>query len=161
MVYGLGSIHNFVNMDVRLIEYDSAEYEAMIGLRVTALLEPIGVPASYIDSEREKDDFFIGAFEGSEIIGCCILTRKDNHTLQLRQMAVIPHLRGRKIGVEIIRFAESVAKQNHYNILMMHARDPVIGFYEKCGYSIVGDQFFEVGMGHHKMQKELTAHQVS
>ena len=161
MVHGLWSIHNFVNMEIRIIEYGSAEYEAMIKLRVTALLEPIGVPASYIDRKKEKDDFFIGAFDGDEMIGCCILTRKDEEVLQLRQMAVRPHLQGKKIGAEIIRFAEFVAKQNHFNILMMHARDPVIGFYEKCGYRIVGEQFFEVGIGHHKMQKELTPHQVS
>jgi predicted GNAT family N-acyltransferase len=39
---------------------------------------------------------------------------------------------------------------------MMHARDPVIDFYKKCGYLIAGEQFFEVGMGHHKMQKQLS-----
>jgi predicted GNAT family N-acyltransferase len=38
---------------------------------------------------------------------------------------------------------------------MMHAREPVIDFYKKCGYAIEGDQFFEVGMAHHKMIKQL------
>lgn len=133
----------------------------MIQLRIKALLEPIGVPPSYINREKEKEDFFIGAYEGNDLIGCCILTRKDNKTIQLRQMAVLPKLQGKKIGAEIIRFAESTAIQNHFSILMMHARDPVIGFYERCGYHIAGDQFFEVGIGHHKMQKELTAHHVS
>ena len=40
-------------------------------------------------------------------------------------------------------------------MLMMHARDPVMEFYKKSGYEIVGDQFFEVGMGHHRMEKKL------
>jgi len=40
--------------------------------------------------------------------------------------------------------------------LMMHARDPVLNFYKKCGYEIYGEQFFEVGIGHHKMQKVLS-----
>jgi hypothetical protein len=38
---------------------------------------------------------------------------------------------------------------------MMHARNPVIDFYKKCGYDIVGPEFFEVGMGHHRMEKSL------
>src|SRR6476661_3779526 len=124
----------------------------MIQLRIKALLEPIGVPATYIDREKEKDDFFIGYFEGSEIIGCCILTPKDKVTIQLRQMAVRPGNQGKNIGRSIVAFAEEVARKNGFKMLMMHARDPVIDFYRKCGYEIEGPQFFEVGIGHHKMQ---------
>jgi GNAT superfamily N-acetyltransferase len=76
-------------------------------------------------------------------------------------MAVLQNFQGKNIGADIIRFAEATALNNGYKILMMHARDPVIGFYEKCGYKIIGDQFFEVGIGHHKMQKELLHLQVS
>jgi predicted GNAT family N-acyltransferase len=39
----------------------------------------------------------------------------------------------------------------------MHARDTVLSFYEKCGYQISGEQFFEVGIAHHKMQKEVAS----
>ncbi|MBD0374701.1 MAG: GNAT family N-acetyltransferase, partial [Flavisolibacter sp.] len=42
-----------------------------------------------------------------------------------------------------------------FDILIMHARNPVIEFYKKCGYTIVGEEFFEVGIAHHKMQKQL------
>ena len=127
----------------------------MINLRITQLLEPIGVPASYIEKEKEKNDFLIGAFENNEMIGCCVLTPRENGTIQLRQMAVRKDHRGKRIGAAIIEFAEKVATKNTFSILMMHARDPVITFYKKCGYEIEGEQFFEVGIGHHKMQKQL------
>ena len=127
----------------------------MIELRIRQLLEPIGVPASYIDREKEKDDIFIAAFEKEAMLGCCILTHKDEQKIQLRQMAVRSDLRGRGIGAAIIDFAEQWARKNHYTILMMHARDPVLDFYRKCGYQVVSEQFFEVGMGHHVMEKKL------
>jgi predicted GNAT family N-acyltransferase len=146
---------NFDCMEIRTIKHNSNEYEQMINLRVTQLLEPIGVPASYIEREKEQDDILIGAFEENEIIGCCVLTPKDKEILQLRQMAVKKELRGKGIGAAIIEFAEKVAKENNFSILMMHARDPVIDFYKKCGYEISGEQFFEVGIPHHKMQKKL------
>jgi N-acetylglutamate synthase-like GNAT family acetyltransferase len=142
-------------MQTKLIQHGSPEYEQMVKLRIEALLEPIGVSASYIDRENEKDDFFIGSFEDGQIIGCCILTPKDKHTVQLRQMAVRPDNQGKKIGRLIIAFAEEVASKKGFKILMMHARDAVIEFYRKCGYEIAGPKFFEVGMGHHKMQKVL------
>lgn len=127
----------------------------MIQLRIKALLEPIGVPAHYIIPEKEKNDFFIAAFEADKMIGCCVLTSQENRIIQLRQMAVLKEMQGRKIGAAIIQFAEKIAKKNGFTILMMHARNPVIEFYEKCGYQIAGEEFFEVGIGHYKMQKNL------
>jgi predicted GNAT family N-acyltransferase len=122
---------------------------------VTALLNPIGIPASYIDRENEKNDIFIGAFEAEEIVGCCVLTKKTDSVVQLRQMAVREDHREKRIGAAIIFFAEETARHEGYSVLMMHARDVVIGFYEKSGYEIAGEQFFEVGIGHHKMRKRL------
>jgi predicted GNAT family N-acyltransferase len=143
-------------MKIRILQHNSKEYEQMIDLRVTQLLEPIGVPASYIDKAKEQHDILIGAFEDDELIGCCILTPRDNAVLQLRQMAVHSDYRGKGIGLAIIEFAEEVARENQFSVLMMHARDPVIDFYKKCGYTVEGHQFFEVGIGHHKMQKQLS-----
>ena len=142
-------------MEIRLAEAGSKEYEAIVALRIKALLEPIGIPASYIVYENEKRDLFIGAWKDEELAGCCVLTHCDHDTIQLRQMAVAPGLQGKGIGRTIISFAEQLARQRGYQTLMLHARDPVIGFYQQCGYTISGPQFFEVGMGHHKMQRQL------
>jgi len=142
-------------MEIRIIPHNSNEYEQMIALRIAELLNPIGVPATYIDREKEKYDLLIGAFENGEIIGCCVLSPKSDETIQLRQMAVKDSSRGKGIGTGIIEFAEQVAKENNYTVLMMHARNPVIGFYKKNGYQISGSEFFEVGIPHHKMQKQL------
>ena len=143
-------------MNIRIIQHNSADYEQMIALRVSQLLNPIGVPASYIAIENEKNDFLIGAFENNEIIGCCVLTPAANRVIQLRQMAVLSDYRGKGIGAAIIRFAEKVANENNFSTLIMHARDPVIDFYKKCGYEIYDEPFVEVGIGHHKMKKQLS-----
>lgn len=142
-------------MEIKTLEHNSKEYEQMIQLRISQLLQPIGVPASYIDREGERQDILIGASENHEIIGCCVLTPKTNGVIQLRQMAVRSDYRGKGIGAAIIDFAEEVAKENGFTVLMMHARNPVVDFYRKCGYQIEGEEFFEVGIGHHKMQKQL------
>jgi N-acetylglutamate synthase-like GNAT family acetyltransferase len=142
-------------MNIRSIAHNRDEYDQMIDLRVTELLEPIGVPASYIDKEGEMTDILIGAFENNEMIGCCVLTARGNGVVQLRQMAVKGDYRGKGIGASIVDFAEGVARENGFTTLMMHARDPVVGFYEKSGYETYDEPFSEVGVGHHKMRKQL------
>lgn len=127
----------------------------MKALRLQVLLEPIGVPASYINPAKESQDSLIAAFEDEEMVGCCILSKVDDATLQLRQMAVDTKSQGTGIGTAIILFAEEESRKQNYTCLMMHARDVVIPFYEKCGYVVAGDQFFEVGISHHRMEKSL------
>ena len=75
-------------MIVRLIDYSSPDYAAMIDLRMDVLLNPIGIPRAYINTELEKEHLLIGAFENNELIGCCILTPIDEGLIQLRQVAV-------------------------------------------------------------------------
>jgi len=147
--------NNFGAMEIKTLEHNSKEYEEMVRLRISQLLQPIGVPESYINREGEKGDVLIGAFENGEMIGCCVLTPKNNGEMQLRQMAVRSDYRGRRIGAAIIEFAEQVTREKGFSVLMMHARNPVIEFYKRCGYQIDGKEFFEVGIGHHKMQKTL------
>ncbi|MBA2328159.1 MAG: GNAT family N-acetyltransferase [Flavisolibacter sp.] len=127
----------------------------MIELRLNVLLEPIGVPATYIEREQEKDDLLIGAFNEDIIVGCCVLTPGNKDVIQLRQMAVLTALHGKGVGAAIVEFAEDIAASNGFKILMMHARSVVVDFYRKCGYEIVGDEFEEVGIKHYKMQKKL------
>jgi len=143
-------------MIIKIIKPGTTEYKQMIDLRITALLDPIGVPAHYIVPEKEKDDILIAAMEGTDMIGCCILTPAGKGQVQLRQMAVRSDQQGKHIGASIIAFAEKTAKENNFNTLTMNARNPVIGFYEKCGYQITGNEFYEVGIAHHKMQKNLS-----
>ena len=88
-------------MQVHFIQTDTKEYDDMVNLRMKVLLDPIGIPRSYINPE-EKDDILLGAFENDVLIGCCILTHVDEETLQLRQMAVDNSLQTKGIGTAII-----------------------------------------------------------
>jgi N-acetylglutamate synthase-like GNAT family acetyltransferase len=142
-------------MRINIIQTNTKEYEHMINLRMRVLLDPIGIPRSYIDPEKEAADILIGAFEEDELIGCCILTHLDNDTLQLRQMAVDNIRQKKGIGASIVHYAEKLARGKGYSTLIMNARDTVIEFYKKCGYKIDGEPFSEVGIGHHKMKKQF------
>lgn len=142
-------------MDIRLFDTDSPEYKKMVDLRLNVLLRPIGAPATYINPEKEKSDFLVGAFEQGILVGCCVLTPRDQDLIQLRQMAVRPDYQGKGVGAAIVAFAEITARGKGFRRLMMHARDVVIPFYEKSGYTITSGQFTEVGIEHHRMEKDL------
>jgi predicted GNAT family N-acyltransferase len=142
-------------MVIRHIETGTPEYDEMVQLRLEVLLNPIGVPPSYINPEKEKNDTLIGAFEDGRLLGCCMLTHRDPEQLQLRQMAVRTETQRKGVGASLLAYCEKLGRQKGYKKLMMHARDAVMDFYTKCGYRVAGDQFFEVNIPHHVMEKEL------
>jgi predicted GNAT family N-acyltransferase len=54
-----------------------------------------------------------------------------------------------------MQFAENLARDKGFKLITMNARDTAIGFYQKMGYQVVGDEFIEVTVPHHVMQKRL------
>jgi len=142
-------------MGLKQIDHGSREYRQMVDLRDQLLRKPLGMTFTPEELEKEKEETMIASYDEDDILGCCILTKVDNETVRLRQMAVHPDYQRKGIGASIMSFAENLARDKGYRYLIMHARDTAIGFYEKFGYKIKGDTFTEVGLPHHVMQKEL------
>ena len=142
-------------MALKQIDHGSKEYQQMVKLRNEILRRPLGLTYSTEELAREKEDILIGAFDDDEMLACCLLTKVNNKCLRLRQMAVQNNLQGKGIGASMMSFAELVARDKGYEKLIMHARKTAIGFYEKLGYKLVGDEFIEVTIPHLVMEKKL------
>lgn len=142
-------------MALKQIDHGSKEYQQMVSLRYNMLREPLGLTFMMEDLEKEKEDILIACMDDDQMLGCCILSPVDPETVRLRQMAVPDKLHGKGIGASIISFAENLARDKGFRTITMHARDTAIGFYEKFGYRINGNQFREVNLPHHIMEKKL------
>lgn len=127
----------------------------MVNLRNDILRKPLGLSFTDDELEREKDDILMGAFEDDRLLGCCLLTPMDPKTVRLRQMAVPNSMQGKGVGRALMIFAENIARDLGYKKLCMHARKTAVGFYQKLGYGISGDEFVEVTIPHYIMEKAL------
>jgi GNAT superfamily N-acetyltransferase len=142
-------------MSIKIIEFGSPSYQKMVELRFQILRNPLGLTFSQADLDKEREDILIGFFEEDNLEGCCILTPDNKTDIRLRQMAVISGLQHRGIGRVIMNFAENVARDRGFKVLHMHARKTAVGFYQKLGYEIIGEEFEEVTIPHYEMQKTL------
>lgn len=142
-------------MPLKIIDHGSKEYDQMVDLRNQILRKPLGLSFTEEELQKEKDDMLIAAFEEDNILGCCLLTKTDKDTVRLRQMAVKTGLQGKGIGRVLMQFSENLARDRGLKKIVMHARKPAIGFYEKLGYEVVGEEFEEVTIPHVTMEKEL------
>lgn len=142
-------------MALKIIDHGTPEYRQMIKLRDDLLRKPLGLGFTNEELEKEKENMLIGAFDDDDILGCCMLVEEDPTTVRLRQMAVLNDLQGKGIGKALTVFAENIARDHGYKIMNMHARSNVVGFYEKMGYKVTGDEFIEITISHYVMEKEL------
>ena len=142
-------------MPIKQIDHGSKEYKQMVDLRYEILRKPLNLTFDAGELDKEKNDILICAFEEEKILGCCLLTKIDKDCIRLRQMAVQNNLQGKGIGASMMHFAENVARDAGYKKLIMHARKTAIGFYEKLGYKVSGNEFIEISIPHFTMIKKL------
>jgi len=142
-------------MALKIIDHGSKEYHQMVQLRNDILRKPLGLKFTPEELEQEKEEILIGAFEEDKMLGCCMLIKNDVQTVRLRQMAVLNNLQGKGIGKALMQFAENIARDRGFRKITMHARTTAIGFYEKLGYNVSGEQFDEVTIPHYVMEKLL------
>ncbi|MGZ5247947.1 MAG: GNAT family N-acetyltransferase [Flavitalea sp.] len=142
-------------MALKMIDHGSKEYQQMVNLRNEILRKPLGLTFTQEELEKEKEEILIGAFEDEKMLGCCMLIKESPSVVRLRQMAVLNNLQGKGIGRALMQFAENIARDRGFRKITMHARKSAIGFYEKLGYQVTGNEFNEVTIPHHIMEKPL------
>jgi ribosomal protein S18 acetylase RimI-like enzyme len=144
-----------VGMALKIIDHGSREYQQMVQLRNDILRRPLGLQFTPDELEKEKEEILIGAFEEEKMLGCCMLIKEEPSSVRLRQMAVLNNLQGKGIGRALMQFAENIARDRGFQKITMHARKTAVGFYEKLGYNVCGQEFEEVTIPHYVMEKQL------
>ncbi|MDX1359258.1 MAG: GNAT family N-acetyltransferase [Clostridia bacterium] len=140
-------------IEIKQFSYESPYYAYELELRNKVLRKPLGLYLYDEDLGQDRDDVHIGAFDEKTLVGCTLLSRLDDKTLKMRQVAVDDKYQGNGIGTAMINFCERYAKKNGYLEITMHARKAAVPFYTKFGYKIMGDEFTEVTIPHFKMIK--------
>ncbi len=143
---------------MQLIEiiYGTDLHNEEIELRDEVLRAPLGLKFSKEELSAEKDELRYGLLDKNERLAACLLVRILNSNLaKLRQMAVREELRGKGVGRELLQKVESELKKKNFTMIELHARMYAKVFYEKLGYTPIGEIFTEVGIPHVKMVKDL------
>jgi N-acetylglutamate synthase-like GNAT family acetyltransferase len=137
------------------VSYNSDLYLACVQLRDEVLRRPLGQKLSPSDLEGEHSDLFLAATHGHQVVGCLVLTKEDDGGIRMRQVAVASNLQRSGIGTGMLVATEKKAREVGFSLLMLHARQEAVPFYERLGYRCKGEQFIEVGMPHRLMVKIL------
>lgn len=68
---------------------------------------------------------------------------------KMERFAVLKEYRGKGVGEELVKYTLNKLKDNDF--IYLNAQESVIKFYEKYGFEVVGDRFYEANIPHKKM----------
>jgi len=105
--------------------------------------------------EEDRTALHMLAKDGEKAIGTARVLFLSNNQAKLERLAVLKSFRGRGIGSGIISFLEKQLKNQGVEKVMLHAQCRATAFYKSCGFAETGTPFWEVGIKHIKMQKQL------
>lgn len=133
------------------------EFEAYYLLRYETLRKPWDKPLGSEKDEQENESIHLMACdEYRNILGVCRVQFNFSDEAQLRYMAVKEGTQGLGIGKKLIEFAERKAREKSAEKIILQSREIAIGFYEKCGYTIVEKSYLMWDqIQHYLMEKKL------
>ena len=137
------------------VEHGTSAYEETVAVRSRILREPLGLVFSCEEIAGEINDSHLAAYRRDELVACLVLSPERSGVWRMRQVAVVESARGQGVGAALVADSERRALEHGVRRMELHAREPVVGFYEKRGYRAVGPTFLELGIPHRKMGKNL------
>lgn len=82
------------------------------------------------------------------------ILEEDNTTGKIERIVVVNDRRKNGFGTQIVKHVmdEMLSTNPQVQRIIMNAQDQALPFYEKLGYSVVGDGFIEAGIPHHRIE---------
>jgi predicted GNAT family N-acyltransferase len=124
-----------VRREVFIIEQNIAEEEEYDGL--------------------DNDSLQFIARNAEEVIGTARVRFLSPDHAKIERMAVLKQFRRQGIGMHILTCIEEELKGRQITEAVLHAQMIAVPFYKACGFTSIGDTFYEAGIEHIKMQKRL------
>jgi hypothetical protein len=141
---------------MRQIAFGTPEYELARRLREEVLRKPLGLSLTDEDLEGEEHQLHFGLFESSgELVACGVAVPISRTEARIRQMAVLPSRQGTGLGGRLLEEIENDLRTRGFRTLVLDARTSAAGFYERLGYSALGEEFIHVTIPHIRMSKAV------
>ena len=138
-------------MDVEELEFASPLYEEALALRKVILRDPLGIDWTEEERRAEPGDRHFGLIEDEAVVAC-LSFRATGGGPKLRQLAVREDRQGSGCGRRLMEHVCAQLRGEGITEVFLHAREPVVGFYEALGFERVGERFHEVGIPHCRME---------
>ncbi len=135
-------------------EAGAQDLAGLHALRLAVFGDEQGVPVELIKDEHDATAVQLVAFWGTDLVGTGRLVRHGTAGV-LGRIATRAGERGRGVGSAVLAGLERAARDRGLTEVELHAQVSAYGFYQRAGYTPVGERFVEAGIEHISMRKPV------
>ena len=148
-----GNLLHTEGISMKIKTYTTLPEEAK-HIRLTVFWEEQGFVKEF--DEVDSIAVHLVAFQDGQAVGTCRYYETETKgEYAIGRIAVLRTLRGQGLGGKLVREAEAQIKARGGNRTHIGAQVQAIPFYEKIGYTPVGDRYMDEHVPHQGMEKEL------
>lgn len=138
------------NIEIKQVSWQKHK-EDLSTIRRQVFIEEQNVPEELEWDEYDESSIHFLATIEQKVIAVARL-KPDG---QIGRMAVLAEYRKQGTGSELLHFILQVATSKNFDKVYLHAQTTAIPFYEKQGFIIQGDIFYEANIPHRGMLKKI------
>jgi predicted GNAT family N-acyltransferase len=146
--------------DVKTIDYGCPFYHRAAQLRYQLFYQEHNIPFDAIFDKTEPQDTHVAIvnLSNDNLIAYGRLAQHCISEYQIFQMVVAPQYQGQGYGTILLETLIGIAMDQGAHSIVLHARVAKTGFYQKLGFTAIGDVFASptTGIPHVKMEKQLS-----
>jgi len=132
------------------------EFKQYYALRYRILRAPWGESEGSEVDDIEDQCFHIMVTNDETVLGIGRLQYNTENEAQIRYMAVEKAYEGKGIGRMLVNTLEQQARNKNMCTVILDAREPAVGFYQKLGYSIEKKSYLLFDkIQHYRMTKQI------
>jgi predicted GNAT family N-acyltransferase len=134
-----------------------ADWPEIVALRARVFVDEQGVPAEIEQDGRDATAVHAVARDASgRIVATGRLLPGDDGTATIGRMAADAAVRGRGYGAAVLAELHRLAAARGVTGVELHAQVAARAFYERAGYTAVGEEYEEAGIAHVTMWRPIT-----
>ncbi len=143
---------NTPNIEVSLVDFDS-HGDVLYSIRHKVFVEEQHVPVEEELDDRDNQCRHVLVLVDDVPMATGRIDLEKHG--KIGRVAV--HAHGRKLGLgrQVMAALEQIAREAGLPKVQLSAQNSAIGFYQKLGYEVCGEEFMDAGIPHHDMEKSL------
>lgn len=139
----------------------------IMDLRRRVLRRGTPVTHAHYAEDEDPDVVHLGIVREGRVVGTSTWLMRPcpgmpgSSAMQLKGMAVEDDLQGRGMGRMLLDGGFALARDRGATVVWARARDSALGFYENCGFEVVGSAFIDdiTGLSHHIVVRRVASTQ--
>lgn len=141
-------------LSYKLVSNDS-ELKGAFEVRKKVFVEEQGIAELLEFDGNDGQALHLVVMDKERVIGTARVLFLATNQAKLERMAILKPFRRKGIGRRLIYHLSEDLSKRQVEQVVLHAQYSVVAFYKSCGFEESGSPFWEVGIKHIKMQKQL------